>query len=435
MLTKEENDLLTQTGPGTPCGELMRRYWQPVALAEELPPGGAPVPVRILSEDLVLFRDEAGRPGLLGLHCPHRGADLSYGRVEDGGLRCLYHGWLYDITGQCLEQPGEPAGSTFCQRVRHTAYPCREAGGLIFTYMGPGEPPQLPAYDFLDTTEPYRMAIKLRQDCNYLQANEGNMDQVHLSFLHRLSDDAIRGTLMNERATGSKRTASKLLAEDVCPRIEAQETSFGMRECVFRRAPEGYYFKIENFVLPNFAAVPGGTQGQDGYLVNWHVPIDDTTHWKYMVTFKRSGPLDKERLWNVLRGDCELLPDGRFSRNQSNRYLQDRAAMTTDYTYAGIGTGFALHDTWAVEGQGTVVDRTKEHLGYEDKSVILMRKLMFQAIRDVQEGRDPPHVVRDPSANRFPELMVLADVLPDDADWQEYLAERIAERRGSPITA
>ena len=145
MLTQEQNDLLTQTGPSTPGGDLLRRYWQPAALAEELPPGGAPLPVRILGEDLVLFRDDAGRPGLLGLHCSHRAADLSYGRVENGGLRCLYHGWLYDVRGRCLEQPGEPAGSTFKDRISHPAYPCQEAGGIVFTYMGPGEPPLLPA--------------------------------------------------------------------------------------------------------------------------------------------------------------------------------------------------------------------------------------------------------------------------------------------------
>src|SRR5437764_7957030 len=137
MLTKEENDLLTRTGPDTDGGALLRRYWQPVALAEELPPGGAPLPVQVLGEQLVLFRDDQGRPGLLGLHCSHRGADLSYGRCEAGGLRCLYHGWLYDAAGRCLEQPGEPAGSTFKDRVRHPAYPCREAGPFISPTWGP----------------------------------------------------------------------------------------------------------------------------------------------------------------------------------------------------------------------------------------------------------------------------------------------------------
>src|SRR3982750_2093316 len=145
MLTKEQNDLLTQTGPGTPGGALLRRYWQPVALAEELPPGGAPLPVTLLGEELVLFRDEHGRPGLLGRHCPHRGADLSYGRLEDGGLRCIYHGWLYDRTGRCLEQPGEPAGSTFHERIRQTSYPRIERAGIVVAYMGPGERPLAPA--------------------------------------------------------------------------------------------------------------------------------------------------------------------------------------------------------------------------------------------------------------------------------------------------
>src|SRR5205814_3770729 len=144
MLTKEQNDLLTQTGPGTPGGELLRRFWQPVGLTEELPEGGAPVPVKVLGEELVLYRDETGRPGLLGLHCSHRGADLSYGRIEDGGLRCLYHGWLYDIRGRALEQPGEPGGGAPRRAICHLAYPGREAGGVMAAYRGPGPPPLLP---------------------------------------------------------------------------------------------------------------------------------------------------------------------------------------------------------------------------------------------------------------------------------------------------
>src|SRR5438874_9119546 len=161
MLTAEQNALLTQTGPGTPGGELLRRYWQPAGLSDELPLGGTPIPVRLLSEDLVLFRDEDGNPGLLGLHCAHRGADLSYGRIENGGLRCLYHGWLYDRAGRCLEQPGEPAGSTFHQRIVHPAYPCVERADAIFAYMGPGEPPEFPNYDFLTVPNENVFALKL----------------------------------------------------------------------------------------------------------------------------------------------------------------------------------------------------------------------------------------------------------------------------------
>src|SRR5437870_4162870 len=189
MLTHEERELLIRISPGTPCGDLMRRYWQPAALSEELPPGRAPVPVRLLGEDLVLFRDEQGRPGLLGLHCAHRGADLSYGRLEDGGLRCLYHGWLYDVAGRCLEQPGEPAGSSFKDRVRQRAYPCRDTAGVIFAYLGPGEPPLLPAYEFLTVPSAQRYVNKALHECNYLQGNEGNIDPAHLSFLHYLLQD------------------------------------------------------------------------------------------------------------------------------------------------------------------------------------------------------------------------------------------------------
>src|SRR5437016_14226039 len=149
MITREESELLTRVGPATPMGQLLRRYWQPIVLSDELPPGGPPKPLKILGEDLVLFRDDQGRPGLLGLHCSHRGADLSYGRLEDGGLRCIYHGWLYDINGRCLEQPGEPAGSTFNEKIRHTAYACFERAGAIFAYLGPGDPPGFPNYEFL----------------------------------------------------------------------------------------------------------------------------------------------------------------------------------------------------------------------------------------------------------------------------------------------
>src|SRR5712692_7912671 len=155
MLTPAQHELIAQAGPGTPGGELMRRYGQPAALSEELPLGGAPLPIRLLGENLVMFRDpstgsgQAGRPGLLGLHCAHRGADLSYGRLEDGGIRCIYHGWLYDIDGRCLEQPGEPAGSAFHEKIRHTAYPCLERAGVIFAYLGPGKPPEFPDYEFL----------------------------------------------------------------------------------------------------------------------------------------------------------------------------------------------------------------------------------------------------------------------------------------------
>ena len=206
MLTQEENDLITRTGPDTPCGEVLRRYWQPTALSEEVAPGAPPLPIRLLGEDLVLFRDDQGRLGLLGVHCAHRGADLSYGRLEDGGLRCIYHGWLYDIHGRCLEQPGEPAGSTFHERIQHISYPCMEKNGLILSYLGPGEPPLLPNYEFFQADSDHASASKMFSECNYLQGNEGNIDLLHTSFLHYIKRD-LSSLPENERRAATERYA------------------------------------------------------------------------------------------------------------------------------------------------------------------------------------------------------------------------------------
>lgn len=215
-MLREENDLLTQVGPGTPGGDLLRRYWQAVELSDTLPQDGVPHRIRLLGEDLVLFRDDEGRPGLVGLHCPHRRADLSYGRVEDGGIRCIYHGWLFDVSGSCLEQPSEP-GPGFKEKVHHLAYPCQEVGGMIFAYLGPGEPPLFPLYEPFRVAPDHRYVTKIFHNCSYFQANEGNLDPCHTSFLHRQlslpqsSKDRSRGRTALYRCTfisGIQRRAS-----------------------------------------------------------------------------------------------------------------------------------------------------------------------------------------------------------------------------------
>ena len=403
MTTLEENQRLTRVGPGTPAGELIRRYWQPAALSEQLPTGGAPLPVELLGEDLVLFRDEQNRPGLLGIHCSHRGADLSYGRLEDGGLRCIYHGWLYDRSGRCLEQPGEPAGSTFHTRIRQTAYPCEELGGVVFAYLGPGEPPLLPAYDFLTAPTDHRFVTKLFQDCNYLQGNEGNQDPVHLSFLHRID----RG----ERST-------ELMAGDIAPHIDLEVTDWGVRIYAVRHAGmDKKYVRITNTVLPSFTCFRGSEgEGSGGYSVNWHVPIDDTHHWKYTFMFRRSKPLDKEMM---ARGRAGTTDDYHMTRNKANRYLQDREEMNGS-SFAGMGLAFQVHDTCATEGAGSTQDRTQEHFGYGDMAIVLTRNIMLKAIQDVQEGRDPPHVLRRPADNHFPDLVVDSGLIPDTLDHRGF---------------
>lgn len=399
MLTKEENDLLTQTDPGTPCGDLMRRYWQPTALCAELPPGGPPRPVRLLGEDLVLYRDDQGRPGLLGLHCSHRGADLTYGRVEDGGLRCIYHGWLYDLHGRCLEQPGEPVGSTFHEKIHHVAYPCLERAGIIFAYLGPGEPPLLPQYEFLMAADESRFTTKVLHNCNYLQANEGNYDPVHHSFLH---------LRLRREGTKLRRGAVNYSALDRAPVVEADETDFGARVYGVRRVgADMNYVTIRNFVLPGITLT--ATAG-----AHWHVPIDDTRHWKYVILFNRAGRLDPAVIGQTR---AEIQADYCLVRNQANRYLQDREEMK-NLTYSGLGTDNLDDDLYATEGEGPIQDRTQEHLGYGDQGIIVARKVLLRAIREVHNGREAPHVIRDATANHFPELVSMHAVIPASVDWR-----------------
>jgi len=422
MMTQEENELLTRTGRGTPGGELLRRYWQPVALSEELLAEAAPLGVKILGEELVLFRDDKGRAGLLGIHCSHRGTDLSYGRVEDGGLRCLYHGWLYDVEGRCLEQPGEPGGGEHRDAIRHPAYPCNETGGVIFTYMGPGKPPLLPNYEFLNASPDHLYVAKIFHECNHLQANEGNIDPVHLSFLHRFlekREERYRGV------RGAEESHYNLVARNATPTLDVELTDFGVRIYTARKlGAEKAYLRVSYFVLPNLSAFPGQTGGE-GYSVNWHVPIDDDHHWKYTFVYSAGAPLQKEV---INRERSELTPDYRLVRNAANRFIQDRESMKTK-TYAGMGSGFQAHDAFATASQGAIQDRTDEHLVSSDKAIVAARKLLEKAIRDLQEGREPPHVIREPSQNRFPHLLVISDMIPDTGDWKEYTRKLEAEAR------
>jgi phenylpropionate dioxygenase-like ring-hydroxylating dioxygenase large terminal subunit len=409
MISQEQNDLLTRIGHGTPAGKLLRRYWQPVALTEELPKGGAPLSVEILGERLVLFRDDRDRFGLLELHCSHRGADLSYGRVEDGGLRCIYHGWLYDVCGKVLDMPGEAdGGEKIRDSIRHVAYPCQEAGGVIFGYLGPAPAPLLPRYEFLFVPEEQRSVTKVFQNCNYLQGNEGNIDPVHISFLHRIND--------------RNRPQDEIKRRDIAPTIDVELTNFGLRVYALRNAgPEEQLVRITNFIMPNLAAFNGPMEGQ-GYSVNWHVPIDDTHHWKYSFIFSR-----KQALSDTLRGKnrFETTADYKPVRRQENRYLQDRASMSVIYT--GLGRNFMDHDICVTEGPGPIQDRTKEHLISSDIAIVASRKLLLSSLKDIEEGRDPAHVVRDAQANRFTNLVVASEVIPKALNRRDFAKNKAAE--------
>ena len=425
MLKTAENELLTRTGPGTPGGNMMRCYWQPAALARELT-ADVPLAVTILGEELVMFRDDAGKPQLVGRACPHRAVDLSYARVENGGLRCIYHGWLMNGKGRCIEQPGEPPGSTFKDRVRTTAYPCHEAGGLILAYMGNGEPPELPGFHFLTAPNLQTFTMKVHSECNYLQANEGNIDPQHLSYLHRFLRDGA-----NSRKVDSG--LNSVMASDPSPEIQVAETAYGIRISTARdHKPGSRWVRITNFVMPNASAIHGSPLTDPrkepipencGYQINWHVPIDDHNHWKYVIGHRFDGPVDND----YMMGNFDDVDENFYTPlTRENRYKQDRNEMKT-VSFAGLGPSFFVHDKCVTEVQGTIMDRSHEHLGVTDRAVIVMRKQLLQAIEDVAAGRDPQMVHRPGKPDPFAELTVLSVEVPKDVDvstewWRPYFA-------------
>jgi phenylpropionate dioxygenase-like ring-hydroxylating dioxygenase large terminal subunit len=409
MLTKEQNDLLTQTGPGTPGGKLLRSYWQPVAASEEMPIGGNPMPIRIMSEDLVLFRDDKDRLGLIGLHCAHRGTDLSYGRVEDGGLRCLYHGWLFDINGKCLDQPAQPIGKKFCDRVRHPAYPVQEKGGCIWTYMGEGQPPLIPDFTFLTAPEANRLTFRVIQMCNWLQGLESSTDPAHTTYLHR-----------RPAGTASERSGADVsaLRGNEPPEIATQNTAYGTRIFALHNAPNGRkYLRVNNYVFPS-GATPSTSGGESGYQGRWYVPIDDYSHVRFEFFYEGGKPLDKERLRKNRANNVGT--DLRHVRRPENRYLQDRQAQKSGQSWGGMGLHFPSQDAFAIETQGAIQDRTREHLGSTDVVIAAVRRTLLKAVQQVQEGKEAPGLLREGSPSPFTDFVCTSGYIEDHEDGPSF---------------
>jgi hypothetical protein len=415
MLSKPQNDLLTQTGPGTPCGRFLRSYWQPIAAAEEMPMGGDPMTVRIMSEDLVLFRDDEDRLGLIGQFCAHRGTDLSYGRVEDGGLRCLYHGWLFDIEGKCIDQPAEPEGRKFCHKIRHPAYPVQEKGGAIWAYMGEGAPPLIPDFQFLMAPEPNRLTFRTIQVCNWLQGLESVTDPVHTTYLHR-------------RAPGTRSIRSgndiRALRGIEPPEIGTENTSFGTRVFALHNSPNGKkYLRVNNYVYP-CGATPSTSTGEVGYQGRWFVPMDDTSHCVFEFFYRHSEPLDKEAL-RKFRNE-NVGPDYRHVRRPENRYLQDREEQKRGDSFVGMGEYFPAHDAFAIETQGAIRDRTKENLGSTDIVIAAVRRTLLKAIEQVQDGGEAPGLKRDRSEGLFADFICTSVHIEDHEDGPSFCRRVLA---------
>jgi len=385
MLSKEENELLTRTGPGTAMGELFRRFWLPAMLPSEVPHADSePVRLRLLGEDLIAFRDTNGVVGTIQNNCPHRGASLFFGRNEEAGLRCVYHGWKFDVHGNCVDMPNEPAESDFKQKVKANAYPAREHGGLIWVYMGPPDrQPPLPEYPWcLQPGAAETPVAKWVQDSNYTQGLEGNLDTSHINFLHRAFDRPINTRLSNS-------APMKLIV---------LQTLFGFVYGAKRQALEDgrFHWRLTTFAYPTFTAIPGTRLGGCFFVI----PRDDESSWWFMIRPKLDDtptpPLDlssRDPYQLLLYGraptaDLGLQPNSwQMVRNGSNDYLIDRQMQRT-VNYTGLPTN-RVQDAAVTESMGQIYDRTQEHLGAADTAIIQMRRHLMQLATELQQGREP----------------------------------------------
>jgi phthalate 4,5-dioxygenase oxygenase subunit len=428
MLSGEQNDLITRTGPGTGAGALMRRYWQPAALADELA-GNRPVKaVQLLGEHLVIFRDDQGRYGLIARACPHRGTDLAYGRLEDGGLRCAFHGWLFDVHGRCLETPAEPPGSVLCQNIRQTAYPVVERSGILFAYLGPGEPPCFPHFDCFTAPATHTFAFKGLIACNWLQSLEVGIDPAHTSFLHRFFHDedpaSGYGKLFRDRSIDSDMPMTRIMREFPRPRIEVELTEFGLRVVTLRRISDAHtHVRVTNLVFPNAFTIP---MSSEMTITQWHVPVDDTRHYWYAIFTSFGASVDREEMRRQ-RLTLYELPDYVPRKNKSNHYGFDPHEQSHE-TFTGMGADINVHDQWACESMGVIQDRSKEHLGQSDKAISAYRRLLRAAIADAGSGGRPPMLRDEAAAAQMTGPAAIDGIGPSD-DWQGYWQRTDRARR------
>jgi len=361
MLSRDENDLLTRVGPGTPCGEMLRRYWWPIGFSELVAEKQSPTKVRLLGEDFVLFRNGAGHLGLLELHCSHRGTSLEFGRVEDQGIRCCYHGWLYDTAGRCLEQPAEPADSTFKERIRHPAYKVREIAGFIFAYLGPDPAPLLPRYDLFLQENGERVIGAGTEYCNWLQRAENSVDQTHLVALH---------------APEYPQMALKR------PEIGWQNTVYGAK--VTMHVPGVSKPKQSHWLFPSHTRHTTARKGRvPDHAIRFRVPTDDTTTKTFWLRFTPNDEANR----------------GRPLRLKTVGFEDDKPGIYTRVDDGWWGIASHDQDRVAQESQGEIYDRRNEHLGASDEGVILLRQTIKESIDAVRQGRDPFWILRSPEEN------------------------------------
>lgn len=426
MLTREENELLCRVEGETPMGHIFRRHWQPICLIEEVnEPDGKPVRARMLGEDLVVFRDSEGRVGVLGEACPHRGASLAFGRNEESGLRCLYHGWKMDVEGNVVEMVSEPAESTMAQKVKHKCYPAEEWGGFVWTYMGPRETmPEFRPPAFAPTKETRVSIAKAILPCNWAQILEGAIDSAHSSSLH--SSDMVPA-----RVGGAEANEKTWLrpSTDKAPRLSVDRTGYGFRYAAIRRpitnAASTDYVRSTVFVAPATALIPPNNKYN---VANINVPRDDTSTAFYFIAWGHPHNTPDTETWRKFLGQrvgVDLDAEYRPLRGIQNNFWQDRNAMKAG-NFTGI-TGFPNQDIAMWLTMGPIADRTIDRLGASDLAVVEFRKQMVQAARDFAAGR-PAIGTGDNAIPRS--VCSFQAIVPKTVDWKAYDVKPVWETPG-----
>ncbi len=427
MLRKEQNDFVTQTGPGTPMGNMFRSYWLPILLSSELPENDCPpVRIQVMSEKMLAFRDTSGRLGLIDEFCAHRGVSLWFGRNEENGIRCPYHGWKYDVSGQCTDVPSEPEESGYCNKIKLKSYPVIEKGGVIWTYMGPAEtiPPE-PAWEFCTVPANQSYMSKRLQECNWLQALEGGIDSSHVSFLHSgalNTDPLFKGSHANQYNLNDSR-----------PVFEVVDAPDGLYIGARRMAEEGrHYWRITPWIMPCFTMVP--PRADHPLHGHFWVPIDDHSCWAWSFDYHPARALTDKEVQAMDDGagvHCKYVP-GTFIplANKSNDYLMDRAAQKRGETYSGV-SGIAIQDSSLQESMGPIVNRERENLVGTDNGIIMARQRLMKAARALQDkGTLPPG--RSPEEQQ---VRSAAIVLPPDAAYKDAAKEALRAVPGTRQTS
>lgn len=421
MMTPQENDLLCRVEGDAPMGQLMRRHWTPVCLIEEVSePDGDPVKARVFGEDLVVFRDTDGRVGVMDEYCPHRRASLVFGRNEEGGLRCLYHGWKMDVDGNVLEMASEPAASGMAEKVKHKAYPSTEWGGFVWSYMGPQD--KVPAFQppaWAPTADTRVSIAKVLLPCNWAQILEGAIDSAHSSSLH--SSDMVPA-----RVDSAKATANTWLrpSTDKAPRMQVQRTSYGFRYAALRRpisnAATNDYVRSTVFVAPATALIPPNNLYN---VANINVPMDDTNTAFYFIAWGHAAQTPETETWRkFLRQTVGVDLDASYRplRTLDNRFWQDRQAMKAG-NFTGI-TGFPNQDVAMWVTMGPIADRTHDRLGASDLAIVEFRKQMLDALKAFGEGQ--PAIGTGEQAVT-PAVCAFQAIIPKTTDWRAFEAHYV----------